>query len=239
MSFEILIAIASAFAAIVASSLALIGQNKVAKMNATIAEKRDENLHKQQAQLILSKYREPLINAAYELQSRIFNILRLKFLDKFYIRGNEREKQYAVENTIYVIAQYLGWIEIIRREIQFLDLGELETTKKLSNLEDHICELFLDTRLGTVLRIFRGNQRAIGEIMESNSQCLGYAAFVQNQDPDFQYWFEPLREDIDLLAKELDKHNTRLIELQHALIDIIDFLDPDYIRYPQQRRGKI
>jgi hypothetical protein len=239
MSFEILIAIASAFAAIVASIFALIGQNKVAKMNAIIAEKRDENLHKQQAKLILSKYREPLINATYELQSRIFNILRLKFLDKFYLRGNEREKQYAVENTIYVIAQYLGWIEIIRREIQFLDLGELETTKKLSALENHICELFLDTRLGTVLRIFRGNQRAIGEIMESNSQCLGYAEFVQNKDAAFQYWFEPLREDIELLAKELDKHNTRLIELQHALIDIIDFLDPDYIRYPQQRRGKI
>ncbi len=239
MSFEILIAIASAFAAIVASSLALIGQNKVAKMNATIAEKRDENLHKQQAQLILSKYREPLINAAYELQSRIFNILRLNFLDKFYIRGNEREKQYAVENTIYVIAQYLGWIEIIRREIQFLDLGELETTKKLSNLEDHICELFLDTRLGTALRIFRGNQRAIGEIMISNNQCLGYAEFVHNKDTNFQYWFQPLREDIELLATELDKHNTRLIELQHALIDLIDFLDPDYIRYPQQRRGKI
>jgi hypothetical protein len=243
MSFEIMIAIASAFAAIVASSLALIGQNKVAKMNATLAEKRDEKLHKQQAELILSKYREPLVNAAYELQSRIFNILRLKFLDKFYLRGNEREKQYAVENTIYVIAQYLGWIEIIRREIQFLDLGELETTKKLSNLEDHICELFLDTRLGKVLRIFRGNQRAIGEIMiskiESNSQCIGYAEFVQKQDANFQYWFEPLREDIDLLSKELDKHNARLIKLQHALTDLIDFLDPDYIRYPQQRRGKI
>jgi len=243
MSFELVVTICSAFAAFIASSFTVWGQIRLTKIQAELTEKRDEKLKKQEAEAIISRYREPLINAAYELQSRIFNILHLNFFNKFYVHGNAREKQYAVENTIYVIAQYLGWSEIIRQEIQFLDLGELETTKKLSTSQDHICNLFLDSRLGKEFRIFRGEQRAIGDNMisknNSSTSCLGYAQFVQTQDAAFQYWFEPLRDDLDLLAKNTKKQNDRLIKLQHALVDLIDFLDPDYIRYPKERRIKL
>ncbi len=96
------------------------------------------------------------------------------------------------------------WTEIIRQDIQFLDLGELETTQKLSTLQDQICNLFLDSRLGEVLN-----------------------------------WFEPLRKHIDLLAKDFDKHADKLKQLQHALVELIDFLDPDCSRYPKERRAKI
>lgn len=242
-NFEIMVAIFSAFAAFIASGFTIFGQLRVAKIQAALEEKREEKLKKQEAEAILSKYREPLVNAAYELQSRIFNILRLNFLKVFYLNGNEREKQYAVENTIYVIAQYFGWTEIIRRDIQFLDLGESETTKKIASLQDQIGNLFLDSRLGKVLRIFRGDQRAIGEsmIIEKglNATCMGYAQFFHTQDPTFQYWFEPLREHIDWLANDLEQSTDKLIQLQRALVDLIDFLDSECIRYPKERRKKI
>lgn len=243
MNIELIIALFSAFAALIASGFTILGQTRLTKLQAELAEKREEKLKKQEVEAILSKYREPLVNAAYELQGRIFNILRLNFLEIFYRNGNEREKQYAVENTLYVIAQYFGWTEIIRQDIQFLDLGDLETTQKLSTLQDHICNLFLDSKLGEVLRIFRGEQRAIGENMivnkGSSTYCLGYAQFIQTQDVAFQYWFEPLRKHIDLLAKDFDKHADRLKQLQHAIVDLIDFLDPDCTRYPRERRTKI
>ena len=242
-----IVALLSAFAAVIASVIASVlairGQTRLTKLQAELAEKREEKLKKQAAEAILSKYREPLVNAAFELQGRIFNILRLNFLGAFYLNGNEREKQYAVENTIYVIAQYFGWTEIIRLDSQFLYLGELETTKKLAALQNNICDLFLDSRLEKVLRIFRGEQRAIGESMiinnGSDDYCLGYAQFIQTQDATFQYWFEPLREHIDLLANDPNRYTDRLIQLQHALVDLIDFLDPDCLRYPKERRMKL
>lgn len=243
MNIEVIVTVLSACIAFIASGFTIWGQFRLAKLQATLAEKREEKLKKQEAEAIFSKYREPLVNTAYELQSRLFNILQLNFLQKFYIKGNEREKQYAVENTIYVIAQYFGWTEIIRRDIQFLDLGELETTKKLATLQDQICNFFLDSRMGKVFRIFRGEQRAIGESMIANSgsnlYCLGYAQFIQTQDAAFQYWFEPLRENFELLTTNIDEHADRLIQLQHALVDLMDFLDPNYVRYPQERRIKI
>ena len=243
MDIEIIIAVISAIAAFIASGFTIWGQIRLAQFQAELEEKREERLKKQEAEAILSRYREPLINAAHELQGRLFNLLRLKFLTHFYLNGNEREKQYAVENTLYVIAQYLGWTEIIRREVQFLDLGEMEPTKQLSKLQDHICNLFLDSRLGQVFRIFRGDQRAIGENMiivdGSSSSCMGYAQFLQTRDENFQYWLEPLREHLDILSKGLEQHSHKLVEIQHALIDLIDFLDPNYVRYPVEKRKKI
>ena len=119
--------------------------------------------------------------------------------------------------------------------------------QKLSALDDHICNLFLDSRLGKVLRIFRGDQRAIGELMITNNKyansayCLGYAKFIQRaQDEDFKYWFNPLREQLDILSTdELENNTERLQQLQHALVDLMDFLDPNYLRHPQERRNKI
>ena len=60
------------------------------------------------------------MHAAYDLQSRIFNILERGFLDRYYFRGSEREKEYAMENTVFLVAQFLGWTEAIREEIQKL-----------------------------------------------------------------------------------------------------------------------
>jgi len=243
MDIELIVAIISAIVALIASGFTILGQIRLAQFEAELEEKREQRLKKQEAEAILSRYREPLINAAHELQGRLFNILQLKFLIKFYLNGNEREKQYAVENTLYVIAQYFGWTEIIRRDVQFLDLGEIETTKQLSKLQDHICNLFLDSQLGNVLRIFRGDQRAIGENMiiaeGSTNYCMSYAEFFQNRDENFQYWLAPLRGHLEILSKDLESHSHKLVELQHALIDLIDFLDPNDIRYPAEKRKKI
>jgi hypothetical protein len=243
MTLELIIAILSAIAAIAASGFTILGQIRLVKFQAELMERRDANLRRTEAETMLSRYREPMLNAAYELQGRLYNILRLDFLKIFYLNGDERERQYAVENTLYVIAQYLGWTEIIRRDIHFLNLGEAETTRKFIALQDQICNLFLESNLGKVLRIFRGEQRAIGEMMiitiNSNSHCMGYAQFLQMQNDAFQYWFEPLREHIDLLAKDWDKHSRRLLLLQNALVDLIDFFDPNYMRYPQSRRTKV
>ncbi|HEU0020100.1 MAG TPA: hypothetical protein VFR55_00275 [Dehalococcoidia bacterium] len=79
--------------------------------------------------------------------------------------GTEVEQEYTIENTLYVIAGYLGWVEIIRREVQFIDLGSDEVNLTLIGLTDSISEAFLSSELPGPFRIFQGEQRAIGEIM--------------------------------------------------------------------------
>lgn len=169
--------------------------------------------------------------------------MRQKLLQVYYAEGNESEREYTLQNTIYVIAQYLCWREIIRREILFFDLGEVESTRKLTELMDQIQALFLTDDLDSVFRIFRGEQRAIGEkmIVSENERrsCLGYATFVENQDDPFRRWFRQLEKDVDLLSKGPSLRGERLVHLQHALIDLIDYLDPNCIRFQEKYRTKI
>jgi hypothetical protein len=67
--------------------------------------------------------------------------------------------------------------------------------------------------------------------------CLGYAAFVKVQDDkDTARWFTTLLEDVDRLAGELDEHHDRLVALQHALLQLINLLDPNGDRVSAQLR---
>jgi hypothetical protein len=67
-------------------------------------------------------------------------------------------------------------------------------------------------------------------------QCMGYAAFVASQsDPDFARWFTRLGEAIDKLRQGADDRPKRLVMVQHALIDLIDLLDPDHERFEKDR----
>lgn len=44
----------------------------------------------------IASYSEPLAQAAYDLQSRVFNILEKGFLSAFLVNGDERERRYAL-----------------------------------------------------------------------------------------------------------------------------------------------
>ncbi|MGA7640931.1 MAG: hypothetical protein WBW56_01895, partial [Syntrophobacteraceae bacterium] len=132
---------------------------------------------------------------------------------------------------------------IIRREVQFLDLGEIGSTKKLTELLDRVDELFLTDKYSRVFRIFRGEQRAIGEKMitreDGKPGCMGYGLFVECHDERFRRWFRQLEKDIEILSKDLPSHAERLIHLHHALIDLIDYLDPNCIRFQKEYRKKV
>ena len=122
-------------------------------------------------------------------------------------------------------------------------MGEIENTRRLAQLQEAVRQLFLVHELGPVLRIFRSDQRAIGELMmvagPSGPQCMGYAAFVRNEEPGFQHWVAELKKDIAGLHGTLDQATERLEKLQHALIDLVDFLDADCVRFPKETRGKV
>jgi hypothetical protein len=135
------------------ASLSLYGQVRSARHQA-----------RREAEAVLEKYREPLILAAYDLQSRLFNILHMGFLGKYYLRDVDGSRRYALEHTLYLVGQYFAWTEILRREIQFLEFEEVEETKRVGRLQRRIRELFASDKeeLGRAFMVWRGEQNAIG-----------------------------------------------------------------------------
>ncbi len=193
----------------------------------------------------MTRFREPLVRAAYDLQSRLYNISAQGLLDVYLVHGTDEEREYVVNNTLFLVAQYFGWNEIIRREVQFLDLGDQAQTRHLSELHDTITHLWLTDGYGSKFRVFAGDQRAIGERMIRETQrgleCVGYADFMDTvqQQPNRIPYLSPLGKDLFELADAPSSQHPRLVALQNALVDLLGFLDPDYLRYPRERRLKL
>lgn len=227
--------------ALVVAAGAYLGVRHAAKMQ----ERAELRSRAEDAERIVHRYRDPLIRAAFDLQSRLYNIAMNDFLGKYLVRGAPAEQEYARESSLYVIAEYFGWVEILRREVQFLDLRDVGRNRELSERLDRISRAFLAERPDTTLRAFRGEQRALGEVMthalpSGVRECIGYAAFVaRRQDADFTRWFGPLAASVDRLAGAPTHGHPRLVEVQHALIDLIDFLDPDHEYFGGAQRSKI
>jgi hypothetical protein len=212
---------------------------------------------------LLGRYQKPLLSAAYELQSRLYNIVLLRFLETYYRQRTRRwgvgkaghrqpgddEHHYAEASTLWILTQYLAWAEILRREVQFLDLGDVRRNRELQHHLTDISDAFAtDSIKDSAFRIFRADQRAIGEIAivertQSDGtvyrDCLGYADFVTRLETDlFRSWFARLRGELQEIADAPRKH-ARLVRIQHALVNLVDFLDPEQVHYPNRNtRGR-
>lgn len=243
MNIELIVGLLAGAFALVAGALAVWGQIRSTRLSAEMELLKMAEQRRIESEKAVARYREPLARAAYDLQSRLYNLLAGNMLSKHYINGDERARNYVVDNTVYLIAQYLAWTEIIRTDIQFINLGKDEDTRQLARLQDNLYAIFQSSETGSLLRLFAGEQRAIGERMlckgERGQECMGYAAFLdrlaENPDP----LIEALRADVHQLAQRLPEARPRLLLLQHALIDLLAFLDPDFIRFPKERRGKV
>jgi hypothetical protein len=229
-------------AALVAGAVALI-----TSLVSIVAGRRLADASRFQArQDVMRRYRDPLLRSAYDLQSRLWNIVCADFLERYFACGDETQRAYAVENTLFVVGEFLAWVEIVRQDIQFLDLGRERQTRALIDAIDEIRGAFSRDEIETeVFKIFRGQQRAIGEIMirepSEPSESIGYAAFVQRlRDPAFRGWFDRLEADIaGPLVRDLTTSRERLTAIQHALMDLVDLLDQRAIYFQPRRRGKI
>jgi hypothetical protein len=241
--------IAAIVVAVVAGGVSLLSAIYTTRLANRLELERHERTKAELLDELMDRYREPLLQASFDLQSRIYNIAAQGFLTEHYLNGNEAAREYARENTLYVLAEYLGWVEVLRREVRFLDLGDEAANRDWTTRLRAVNKTLLIDTYSPRFRLFAGQQRAIGEIMVSSVSgpdgdrpgTLGYAAFLRKQeDPQFDRWFAQLREDVDVIAREPggDDHR-RLRALQRALVDLIDFLDPGHIRFDAAERQRL
>lgn len=190
----------------------------------------------------ISAYSEPLARADYDLQSRIYNIVQNRFAE-IYLNKSERDRVYAIENTVLLSAQYMCWTELTRRDIQFIDLGEAGQTRSLVKLQDELFRLWATDKWPPPFLLFAGEQRAIGEsLILPNAQtgvCMGYASFLRAFSPGSDPLLDALRTDIASFGHGVGPARDRLVAIQHALIDLLQLLDPDAIRFPVENRSKL
>jgi hypothetical protein len=73
---------------------------------------------------VLVRYRDPLISATFDLQDRLQNLLRPDEDSLITYLDDPARKELTVRSTLFRLAQYFGWMEIMRREIEFLPLEE-------------------------------------------------------------------------------------------------------------------
>jgi hypothetical protein len=229
--------------AIGAAVIAVWGQLRVKRVEAQLQLQKAVADRRAETQQTARRFREPLGRAAYELQSRIFNIVRSGFAEVHRGKSDDRTRSYAIKHTVFVIAQYFAWTELIRREIQFIDLGADEETRKLAQLQHKIYSIWQTERCEPLLRVFGGEQHAIGERMiregPCGPQCIGYASFLDYLKSDPDPLICALETDVQSLTTCLEQALPRLTELQHSLIDLVVFLDPAEVRFPEKNRTKI
>jgi hypothetical protein len=253
MSTQVVVAVVSAVVAVVgavAAGLMTTWSAQHTRRYESLLEAQQKALSKaEQAEAVLGRYREPLLAAAHSLQSRLYNIVDLSYLDYYLRCGDPDQERYARDYTVYVLAEYLCWAEIIRRDMRFLDLGSEEGNRELVRKLNATHGAIGNERRPRALRLFRGEQRAIGELMitpardpgSARYESLGYVQFCAQLDDDlvFAKWFHRLRGDIDQIATATRSERSRLIVLQNRLIDLIEFLDPHCWRLPANRRQRL
>ena len=249
MPAEVLTAIIAAGVAVISAIITFFGQLRITRLQQQFTEQQEERSQEARAQELIATYRDPLLRSAFDLQSRLYNIVKQNFLD-LCLSENEGSKRYCFDNTLYVIAEYLGWVEVLRREVQFLDLGNVDQNQRLNQILYDIRQVLYTREYPFPLRLFNGQQRAIGELMMTprkreegvaNYECIGYATFSRKlyEDEHFAAWFSDARYDLKCLVQERERYYERLIILQNRLIDLINFLDPDKVRISTDERQKI
>ena len=186
------------------------------------------------AEELLKKFSEPLATAAFDLQSRCYNIVSKGFFRRF---GSHHERfPDAVMTTLFRFAQYFGWAEILRREIQYLSFpNKDDQTKVVSRTLGEIAGCLASSDDDERLMMWVDEQRAIGERMiddehASGPRCLGYAAFCDAYDERFAQLFERVVHDVAAPGSE-----ARLAKAQHKLCHLVWVLDPAGRRYDKAR----
>jgi hypothetical protein len=152
---------------------------------------------------VYRKYRDPIVLAGVEFESRLSQIcdsyppdyLQSEVLDAVpdELKANSSDdpyyKRYRLLSTVYRLCAFLGWLELYRQDVTFLDTGRQSENQRfeeaLARLRDDLADGRLnkahDWRDWRDRLIFREEQRAIGETMIASSTTsrvvIGYGTF--------------------------------------------------------------
>ncbi len=250
MSVSILIALISGLVAVIGVALSSYATVRSIRTQNELELRRHRLDKSEAAEQITSKYRDPLLRCVIDLQGRIYSIVKLDFMQRHLGSSDSEQVQYAKTSTLFRLAEYFGWIEILRIGIQFLDLGDQARSRQLTALSHEVGLAFANTQEfpTSAFRLFRDEQRALGELVIESLQgdprgyhCIGYTEFVRRLENDaaFSRWFTRLANEIDSMSNPSAGYLDRLVKIHNIFGALLEFLDPDGIRYPTFERSRV
>jgi hypothetical protein len=245
MSTDVVVALIAAAVALIAAVLALAGvvwtavtQRELSRDQAAANLELQSLKHQQEietkqqdrqleARAVLDHYRKPLLGSAVELKRRIGNIRHNRFLG--YLESNDHRAEIAVQSTLYRLAAYLGWREVLARHLTYMDYEDQEETKLVvQHLEDVGTQLatdrydFIDGRHR--LMLWKEEQRAVGGLMATQNPAgvIGFELFTEYYDDRFAQWLDPIAADLRLPGIESSERLKHLADSLERLITNLD-----------------
>jgi len=154
---------------------------------------------------VFKKYKDPITLSALELSSRLAEIIEhypTVYLTSETLKLNHTNftintiddnhfKKHKFYSTVYRFNSFLGWLELYRQEITFLNGSNSLTNIKIENCLSNIRSVLADGQLNenedwiawTDFLIFREEQREIGENMilfsATPKNIIGYSKFKE------------------------------------------------------------
>lgn len=185
-----------------------------------------------EARAVVDRYRRPLLASAVELRSRLGNIRHNNF--HHYIESRTGRSDLAVLTTLYRIANYFAWRELIARELTYMPYEDDARTKKVVDLMNHVSTQFSSSSLdndGTYARLmlWKEEQRAIGGLMlneNPRNPVIGFETFTSRFESHFARWLASSGEDLRLPRSA---SSDRLEAVSSALADLIIELDEERV----------
>lgn len=203
---------------------------------------------------VLKQSIEPLLYAASDLQSRIYNILQLRFLEAYQNSRVDRWRENSLEYTCFLFAQYFGWAEATRQAALFRESKDLvardgtsrdRTAVSIAAVIREVNDALRTDSFGTDVMLFSGEQHAIGELMFSWDvvgdarfpSVMRYATFAERfqNEEHFRRWFQGIIDPLENGVTDVGRR--RLAMVQNHLVDLMDLLDPEHNVY--KRRSKV
>jgi hypothetical protein len=220
----LVVAIISAVVALASAGLSGWSQLHIVKKE---REGRAEE-RRSEAKVVLDRYRGPLLDAAWQLGSRVDNIRNQRFLA--YLSAGTGREQDAKLTTLFRFAYYFGWREFIRTEVQLLRFENEGDTRLAAEFLNDITRVLASDKLdGTWAMLWGDEQRGIGELMterpsDASSIVLGHASFHRDYHKVFAPWMERFAHD---LLSPAAVESSRLRLLQWALYGLVRQLDEE------------
>jgi hypothetical protein len=194
------------------------------------------------------KYRTPILRSAEELRNRFGNIIKnIKWIENDdWLRYDPPGYYYL--STLYVVGQFFGWLQILRRTVVYLDFTSTKETRQFERFLAAIEKSFSNPGLfqeasthfskNTKDRwVFSFGLQAVGDIMvtgDENPHTINYATFhdkltMPGNNNQFNEWFSPIGRLFQGLKQD-DLRFRRIIAIYITLSAFINHLDPKHLR---------
>lgn len=196
------------------------------------------------------KYRTPILLAAEELRNRLGNIIKnIKLIEKDGWLKYDPPGYYYI-STLYVVGQFFGWLQILRRTVVYLDFTSTKETRQFERFLDAIEKSFSDpglfqgastTNFSTTTKdrwVFSFILQAVGDVMvldeEENFRTIKYATFherfaTHDENNSFKQWLHFVGQLFQDL-KEGDLRFRRIVAIYLTLSAFIKHIDPNHLR---------